>query len=150
MKWIKHYLILISFTFSATSLGSVGDGWLIVVNADADIGQLSKKQVISLFLGRAKFLPSGEKAQALDFPIESTSRASFYHALTGKNIADIDAYWARLKYSGKASPPTPVDTDEQIIDVVSKVSAAIAYLPSAREDELQQMGLKTVLSMSAE
>lgn len=150
MQWFKRFLILISVAFSNAAFSTVNDGWLIVVNADADIEQLSKKQVISLFLGRAKFLPSGEKAQALDFPIESTSRASFYYALTGKNIADIDAYWARLKYSGKASPPTPVDNDEQIIAVVSSVSAAIAYLPVEREDELQQMGLKTVLSMSAE
>ena len=150
MKWVKYTLILLSLTISANLQGSVRDGWLIVVKADADIEKLSKKQVISLFLGRTKFLPSGEKAQALDFPIESPKRASFYHALTGKNIADIDAYWARLKYSGKASPPTPVDSDEQIIALVSSVSAAIAYLPLEREEDLQQMGLKTVLSMSAE
>ena len=141
---------MLSLAISGNVQCNVQDGWLIVVKADAEIEQLSKKQVISLFLGRTKFLPSGEKAQALDFPIESPKRASFYHALTGKNIADIDAYWARLKYSGKASPPTPVDSDEQIIALVSSVSAAIAYLPLERENDLQQMGLKTVLSMSVE
>lgn len=150
MKWFKCIFIVASLLMSAAAWSKPSDGWLIVVNADADIEQLSKKQVISLFLGRTKFLPSGEKAQALDFPIESSSRASFYHALTGKNIADIDAYWARLKYSGKASPPTPVDTDEQIIALVGSVPAAIAYLPVEHEEDLQQMGLKTVLSMSAE
>lgn len=136
--------------FSLVGYGKDSDGWLIVVNADAEIEHLSKKQVISLFLGRSKFLPTGEKARAFDFPIESSARADFYRLLTGKNIADIDAYWARLKYSGRASPPTPVDDGEQIIALVSRVPSAIAYLPLEQEDELQKRGLKSVLEMGAE
>lgn len=124
--------------------------WLVVVNANTPIENLTQKQVMGLFLGRSKFLPSGERAQAIDFPLDSEQRAQFYEALTGKSIADVDAYWARLKYSGKATSPTPLEGSEQIIAAVSQYSSAIAYIPASRRDELASNGLKTVLSMKTE
>lgn len=121
--------------------------WLVVVKADSSISALTKKEVMGLFLGRAKYLPTGDKVKALDFPIASAVRAEFYRALTGKNIADIDAYWARLQYSGRATPPEPIESSELIMQIVSKEKRAIAYLPGYYQDQLAANGLKSVLTM---
>lgn len=122
-------------------------GWVVLVSINADIETLTKKQVMSLFLGRSRFLPGGTKVTALDHPLDSEIRADFYHALTGKNISDIDAYWARLKYSGKASPPLPVENAEQIIEILSRENGIIAYLPSSYRDYLAERGINPVLTM---
>jgi hypothetical protein len=121
--------------------------WLVVVKADSSISALTKKEVMGLFLGRAKYLPTGDKVKALDFPIASAVRAEFYRALTGKNIADIDAYWARLQYSGRATPPEPIESSELIMQIVSKEKRAIAYLPGYYQNQLAANGLKSVLTM---
>lgn len=121
--------------------------WLVVVNQESGLTQLSQKQVLSLFLGRAQFLPTGGRVKTFDHPIDSDHRASFYQSLTGKNIADIDAYWARLKYSGRASPPKALDNAEAIIKELSEHKAGLSYLPSAYATSLADNGLVSVLTM---
>ncbi len=121
--------------------------WVVVVNQQSGLTQLSQKQVMSLFLGRAQFLPSGPRAKTFDYPIGSAMRANFYLSLTGKNIADIDAYWARLRYSGRASPPEALDSVEQIIETVSKEKGALSYLPANYAKGLADKGLVAVLTM---
>lgn len=137
-------LLVFSNTIAANTNRS---SWLVVVSTQSGVETLTQKQVMSLFLGRSRFLPGGHKVTALDHPIGSEMRAGFYHALTGKNISDIDAYWARLKYSGRASPPLPVETAEQIIEILNQENGAIAYLPSSFETFLAKKGIKTVLTM---
>lgn len=122
-------------------------GWIVLISGQSGTANLTQKQVMSLFLGRSRYLPDGDKVTALDHPIESEIRASFYRALTGKNISDIDAYWARLKYSGRASPPLPVETSEEIIEILSQEPGVIAYLPATYKDTLAKMGILPVLTM---
>jgi|GEM_PF-2906863 len=131
----------------ASVANDVINGWIIVVSDESEVVDLSQKQVMSFFLGRARFLPSGLKVKAFDFPTGSPIRAEFYQALTGKNIADIDAYWARLLYSGRASPPQKLDGSQQIINALQSQTAGIAYLPNSYQDLLAPYGLKAVLSM---
>jgi hypothetical protein len=143
-------LLLISIIFPIT-LGAVAveqsNYWLVVVSQHSKLTHLSQKQVMSLFLGRTQFLPTGSRVKTFDFPINSKTRANFYLSLTGKNIADIDAYWARLKYSGRASPPQVLENGEAIIKKVSSQTTALAYLPSAFSGNLAEHGLKAVLMM---
>ncbi|UAA37826.1 hypothetical protein KIH87_14105 [Paraneptunicella aestuarii] len=150
---MQRILILIIWLFSAFAVQPQANevqhepSWLVVVNSNSGLTSLSQEQVISLFLGRTQFLPTGSKAKPFDFPIESNNRASFYEALTGKNIADIDAYWARLRYSGRASPPLPLSNSEEIIKRLREQDSAIAYLPAEYASSLDELGLKAVLTM---
>lgn len=132
---------------STTIAASKNDTWLIVVNEQSSINQITQKQVMGLFLGRTSFLPTGTRAKPLDFPIKSNSRASFYQQLTGKDIAEIDAYWARLRYSGKSSPPQPLNSSDDIMNLVSNNKGIIAYLPAILENSLAEKGLKSILTI---
>ena len=145
-KFISLIFLCISL-LKASGAQGLNNALIVVVKMDSEISHLSQKQVMSLFLGRAKFLPTGGKAKPLDFPTDSITRADFYRALTGKNIADIDAYWARLKYSGRASPPQSFESGEKIIEMVSRLDDAIAYLPEQFEGQLSEKGLKSVLTV---
>lgn len=140
-------MLIIWLCLMTPSLQANENGWIVLVSGQTGVENLTQKQVMSLFLGRSRYLPDGDRVTALDHPIESETRASFYRALTGKNISDIDAYWARLKYSGRASPPLPVQTSEEIIEILSQESGVIAYLPATYKEALAKMGLSPVLTM---
>ena len=146
-------LLLISCLFwtSSSVNGQTGfsTSWLVVVNQNAELTTLSQKQVLSLFLGRAQFLPSGSRVKTIDYPVDSKVRADFYQSLTGKNIADIDAYWARLRYSGRASPPQPLADSNAIMAMVRQQEAALAYLPANFKGDLAANGLKAVLTVGS-
>lgn len=144
-------LLLPSALFSGESHSTpkVRESWIVVVNQNANLSSLSQKQVMSLFLGRAQFLPSGSRVKTIDYPVDSQTRADFYRSLTGKNIADIDAYWARLRYSGRASPPQALENSDAIMAVVRQQESALAYLPANFAGKLAANGLKAVLTVGA-
>ena len=144
-------LILSVWPLGVLAQDDPGDSaWIVVVNRDSGLSSLSKTQVIGLFLGRTQFLPTGSKVKPIDYPADSNHRAHFYYALTGKNIADIDAYWARLRYSGRASPPQSLASEEEILQRLQLHKSAIAYLPMKYQGLLNQYGLVTVLTMGYE
>jgi hypothetical protein len=147
IRCIIPFIVLIASTFSST-IASAQQSWLVVVNLNSELTTLSQNQVMSLFLGRAHFLPTGSRVKTFDFPIDSAIRANFYHSLTGKNIADIDAYWARLRYSGRATPPLALKNGKDIMKRVSEQKATLAYLPAVFQSTLAANGLKSVLTMS--
>lgn len=102
---------------------------LVIVNAQNSITALEKKQVIDLFMGRVSAFPQGEPAQTLDLKPGTPLRADFYRRLTGKNEAQVDAYWATLVFAGRMSPPRQFSDDRQLISEVQRNISAIAYVP---------------------
>lgn len=78
---------------------------VVVVNADNPTPALSREEVIHIFLGRYRQFPSGQGAEPYDQPTDSPERNLFYERLVGKSQAQINAYWARLTFTGRTRPP---------------------------------------------
>lgn len=116
----------------------------VIVNSQSELTELNQKQVMSIFLGRARFFPNGLHAKPLDNEMGSKIRSEFFEQLTGKSISDIDAYWARLSYSGRATPPKALDDSEKIIEAVSRSQNAISYIEEQSIEDLTQKGIVVV------
>jgi hypothetical protein len=87
--------------------------------------------VINIFLGRFRQLPSGITAQPIDLPV-SPVRAQFYRALVNKEPAEINAYWARLIFSGRTSPPIQTEQPEEVIKALRANPGGIAYMERSK------------------
>ncbi len=116
----------------------------VIVNIDSGLTRLNRHQVMSLFLGRARSFPNGLNAKPLDYRMGSELRKIFFEWLTGKSISDIDAYWARLRYSGRTSPPRVIEDPEMSIGIVSQNNNAIAYIRQQDPTELAKLGVVVV------
>ena len=121
----------------------------VIVSSQSELTSLSRKQVMGLFLGRARSFPNGINAKAFDHEVGSSIRARFFEGLTGKSISDIDAYWARLRYSGRASPPKVIEGMAGILKEVSQNQHAIAYIQGQNLDELAQQDILVVHTIDA-
>lgn len=119
----------------------------VIVNPEANVSTLDDKQVMSLFLGRARGFPNGQLAKPFDYDMADAIRADFFEHLTGKQISDIDAYWARLSYSGRAFPPKSLKDREAIIAEVARNKQAISYVRGLDADTLASMGVLVVHSL---
>ncbi|MCX7897090.1 MAG: hypothetical protein N2441_04380 [Rhodocyclaceae bacterium] len=116
------------FSFVAT----VAQAELVVVTSpQTGIERLSREEVINIFLGRYRLLPVGITAEPLDLPIDHPARAQFYQRLVGKHLAEINAYWARLIFSGRTRPPRVVSDYAEAIRVVRERPGALAYLDAS-------------------
>lgn len=99
----------------------------IVVHADSGISSLSRNEAVNIYMGRYRKFSSGTTALPVDL---SPMKARFYRALVQKDLAEVNAYWARLIFSGQASPPQQVSTAKEITDIVRDNRGAIGYMDS--------------------
>ncbi len=117
---------------------------VVVIDAASDIEQLSRDQVINIYLGRHRKLPSGIAAQPVDQPAGDNLRAEFYRRLVDKDLNEINAYWARLHFSGKTTPPIQAASRTEVLKLVIGKPGGIAYLDRSQVDSR----LRIVLSLS--
>lgn len=112
-------------------LTAAAESIVVVVNQAAGIETLSRNDVINIFMGRFRQLPSGATAQPIDMPV-SPVRAQFYRVLVNKEPAEINAYWARLVFAGRTSPPIQADTADDVLKALRANPGGIAYLERSR------------------
>jgi ABC-type phosphate transport system substrate-binding protein len=108
---------------------------VIIVNPASGIAQLTRSQVIDIFLGRSRKLPSGAVAIPIDLRNDTSERKQFYLLLVGKDLSQMSSYWARLVFSGQAAPPFPVPDARTALELVATNPNAIAYVDSAAADD---------------
>ena len=107
---------------------------VVIVHPDSGVQSLTRDEVINLFMGRQKRLPSGRVAAPVEQAEPPATRASFYQLLVGKDLPDIHAYWARLLYSGQAQPPRQAASAEEVLEFVAANKGAIGVMDGARVD----------------
>ncbi|PKF50454.1 hypothetical protein AT251_11505 [Enterovibrio nigricans] len=95
---------------------------------------------MDLYMGRYTAYPNGATADTTDLPDNSPLREDFYNRLVGKSVAQINAYWARLLFTGKAEPPQAKPSEQDVVNYVRENRSAIAYI---KESNLAD-GLKVV------
>lgn len=108
---------------------------LVVVNKDNDIDSFSKRQLVDIYMGKNLYLPDGSLAIRLDQAPDSETREVFYRQLLGKSVAEVNAYWARLLFTGRASPPHVLSSSKEILAVVRKNKNAIGYVNESDVDD---------------
>lgn len=126
---LKCYAIRILITFLITSLplkNSFADSSTIVlvVHHTSPITEISRQQATHLFFGRINSLPNTGIIEVIDY---QPLREEFYQALVNQNIAEINAYWARLRFSGKTRPPRQVFTFKELTNQLTLYNNTISY-----------------------
>lgn len=107
---------------------------VVVVNPKSGVEKLSRDEVVNIFLGRFRQLPSGIAALPVDLPAGQPEKSAFYRQLVNKELAEINAYWARLMFSGRTAPPKQAASVDDAIGYVGATPGAIGYVDRARVD----------------
>jgi len=118
--------------------GLSASGWsepVVVVNAASAITRLGQDDVVNIFLGRYRRLPTGVMAIPIDQPENASLRAEFYRKLVNKEPNEINAYWSRLLFSGKTSPPLQAVTANDVVVLLVGQPGGIAYMDRGQVDK---------------
>lgn len=124
--------LLILLALSATHV--MAADWVLVANPQSGIKALSQDEVVNIYLGRYRHLASGLTAEPIDQAADTPIRARFYRHLVNKNVAEINAYWSRLTFSGKTKPPRVATSSEQALQLVAHTQGALAYIERSQVD----------------
>lgn len=114
--------------------------YYVVVSEKSGVMQLTRQEVLHIYMGRSRHFPNGGPAVALDMP-GADARAGFYRALGGMSLAQVTSYWARLVFAGRSLPPQQVEDPARMIARIRQDPAAIGWLP----ERPSVTGVRTVL-----
>ncbi|MFA0438365.1 hypothetical protein BCU70_03690 [Vibrio sp. 10N.286.49.C2] len=92
--------------------------------------ELTRSKVRMLYRGKTKSL-QGKRVELSDWPESSLERSEFYQYLLGKDVAQMNAYWASLSFSGKARPPKEIGdaSVDALIHWLQEKPNRIGYAP---------------------
>lgn len=119
---------------ATTAAAGVRAELAVIVNPASGDSALTADQVKDIYLGKTKKFPGGGEAVPVDQKDGSPVRASFNSKVVGKDEAQLKAYWAKLIFSGKGTPPTAVDGDADVKAWVAKTPGGIGYVDKAAAD----------------
>ena len=108
---------------------------LIIVNQNNEISLLEKEQIIDLYMGRYQNFPNGEAAFPIDQQPTSEIRKIFYRKLVNKSVVQMNAYWAKLLFTGRCSPPRVMSDSDAVKKAVQENKGAIGYINSTELDD---------------
>lgn len=107
---------------------------VVVVSAKSPVGALTQEQVAQIFLGKTAAFPSGGQAIPVDQNESSSVRAEFYTKVTGKDGAQLKAYWAKQIFTNKGQPPKEVPSNGDVKKLVADNPSVIGYLDKSAVD----------------
>lgn len=124
LTWIGTALAAVLFGASAPARGEL----VVIVNPQSGVDQLTRTQVINIFLGNHREFPNGSRAQPFDLPTGNSGKNAFYRNLVNKDMNQMTAYWSRLVFAGNTSPPMQATNVQEVIEAVAANRGAIGYI----------------------
>ena len=131
MTFYKNFLPLLAVVLALYSFSSVAQSQekiVVVTNLNNDVQVLDKKGIIDLFMGKYSAFPNGRQATPIDIELNDELKGQFYKSLVGLPLARVNAYWSRLKFSGRVKPPAIEQTMEDVKQRLEDDESALAYV----------------------
>ena len=125
MKKITTILMLTVGLFTA----NVFAGTSVIVNK-SNTTTLTQKEVSKIFLGKKKSFSNGNIVVPLALEDGNSVRVIFNKSITNKNESQLKAYWSKLVFTGKGTPPKKISTEADVVKLVSENPATIGYVDS--------------------
>ena len=114
---------------------------VVVVAADSPVTSLTAAQASQVFLAKSVALPGGGAATPIDIA-SGPVRDEFYAKVTGKDAAQLKAYWAQLTFTGKAKPFKQAPNAAAARALIAGSPTAIGYLAPGDVDASVRVVLK--------
>jgi ABC-type phosphate transport system substrate-binding protein len=84
-----------------------------------------------IFLGKAKNFSGGGQAVAINQAESSPITEEFNSKVLKKSGSQLKAYWSKLVFTGKGTPPKALSSDAEVISFVSSNPNSIGYVDAA-------------------
>jgi ABC-type phosphate transport system substrate-binding protein len=127
MNKIQKLLLSVALAFSGGLLAEVA---VIVHPSNAD--SISEADIVRIFLGKSKSFPGGAAAVPVNQAEGSAVTEEFNQKVIKKSGSQLKAYWSKLVFTGKGTPPKEVANDAEVIDLVANNPNMIGYIDASQ------------------
>lgn len=130
IKTFSKVAVALVFMVSALAHADVA----VIVSAKNGNAALDKDTIERIFLGKTASFPDGSQAIPVDQNEGSASREAFNDKVLGKTSSQLKAYWSRLIFTGKGTPPKESGTNADIKALVAQNPNLVGYVDAASVD----------------
>lgn len=121
--------LILATALSVCSLSAFAEVAVIVNPANAN--NLDADAIKKIYLGKSKSFDDGTKVNPVNQDGNSIAD-EFNDKVVGKSGSQLNAYWSKLVFTGKGTPPDKLSNDQAVIDFVSSNADGIGYIDSAK------------------
>ena len=121
----KLFCILLLSVFSL-----VAEAGVKVITHASNSQSLSKSEVARIYLHKALSFPSGQQAVPIGQQDGSPVTKYFQSRVLDKSQSQVKAYWSKLIFTGKGTPPKKVSSDADVIALIKNNPNIIGYVSS--------------------
>ncbi len=112
------------------SIMAFGVNAVNVIVHPSNSNTLDKADIKKVFLGKSKKFPNGD--QAVPIALEAgAARDEFLSVVIEKSESQLKAYWSKLIFTGKGQAPKSVDSEAELVKLVSQNPNLIGYVSDA-------------------
>ncbi len=127
---MKHKILLATIlTFSVQSLS-----WaeVAVIVHPSNTATISPEDIDRIFLGKKNTFSDNNKATPFYLAQGHAAYDEFNKKALGKSSSQIKAYWSKLIFTGKGTPPDAIGDVKAVIAKVASDPSAIAYIDATQ------------------
>lgn len=135
MKLFSALLILL---FSVATYAEV-----VVIVHPSNNNSFAKEEIESLFMVKKSSFGDGGKASAYYLSADDPVRHLFDEKVLGKSSSQLKAYWSKLVFTGKGTPPPELGNSAEAVTKVAGDPSAIAYVDKSAVKD----GVKVVFTL---
>jgi ABC-type phosphate transport system substrate-binding protein len=103
-------------------------GVKVVVHTTNALNSITKAKAADLFLKRVTRWENGRAVTPVDQSEKSAARIAFTKDVLGKEVIWVKSYWQKMIFSGRATPPAELSSDQQVLDLIRTNPDAIGYV----------------------
>ncbi|WP_333607303.1 phosphate ABC transporter substrate-binding protein [Arsukibacterium sp.] len=111
---------------------------IVVIVNPAFTGSVTTDELARLYTGRSSSLTAVNLAES------QAIRAEFDQKGVGRSSAQLKAYWSKLVFTGKGSPPKELTSEAEMLTLIASDPQAIGYVSSANVND----SVKVILTLN--
>ena len=130
-NFLRSLAALAIISWSGLALAEVA----VIVHPSASVDSLTADEISRLFMGKSKSFPNGSPAIALNQDDGSATRDVFNQEICNKSPSQYKAYWSKLVFTGKGTPPKDSGDDAAVKALVASNPKMIGYVDASVVDD---------------
>lgn len=122
---------------AALLCGVSGAAWAelaVIANPANPVAALSPEDIKLIYLGKRQEFPGGGAVKPVDQKEGSPVRDAFATKIVGKDASQLKAYWSKMIFSGRGTPPQEVGDDAAVKAWVVGNPEGLGYIDGGAVD----------------
>ncbi len=126
--------IIIAAAFASALFSQFANAEIAVIVHPSNANTVDEATISKIYLGREKSFADGSAVIPMSLAESAAASATFNEKVLKKSSSQLKAYWSKLVFTGKGTPPKEVASDDEMVKLVAGNPSLMGYVDAAKVD----------------